>query len=423
MKSMATHHENSDIEQKLAPFLSANPEAKVIPTDDFPIIRTPWGDETIILRVTDDVESLIRSLNNLRLPPRFSAVWHLDSYDLEFVFAPLPNNDPLLGRSFLFRFNGKQYKCEYAQTTNAILQISSSSRPVQPPSDTNHRNLGNIEPFLRHEKRRKESGTSSNYAITSFYIRNLQCDEDDLVNLAKHLNFYMRYFDRRSPVILVHEAPIIQPTTEQPIQFPFGEFPHTLSGNQLDPYLLSLWESAANTTDIFRRFLYNFQIVEYAAFYYLRDELSRNIRQILGAPDLPSKLDHSTRQILDIMVEEKTPDEAKFNAVIQNYVDPSVIWNEVQPKATFFSQSTEFDGGCIISPLIQQDWSYDIFKSTWIPKLPDTLRKLRNGVVHSRELRQAKCILPSSHNNQLLRPWATAMSAIANQIIVHGNHK
>lgn len=408
-------------DNRLTQFLSLNPEVKLVPTDDFPIIREPWGDDSVVLRLNAESSELIKSLSSLRLLPRFSAVWHLNSKDIEFIYAPIPANDPLLQRTFVFRFAGNEYTCQFAKATNTVIDIAQSSRPSGPPSDTNYRNLGNIDTFLRREKRRQERRETTDFIVASFFIRNVQCEEDKLASLAKHLNFYMHYFDRRTPLIVIHESPIVEPSTERPIQFPFENFPQTISGSSVDPYLLSLWESSVNTTDTSRRFLYNFQIVEYAAFYYLRDGLSRNIKQVLASPDLPGKIEQASRQILDIMVEEKASDESKFNTVIQESVEPQMVWNEIQSKLRFFSVPTEFDGGCSIPALVAENWTLDIFKSSWLPKLPDSLRKLRNGLVHSRELRQAKCVLPTSHNLHLLRPWAALMSVIANQIIVYGN--
>jgi len=409
------------IEQKLAPFLATNPEAKIGPSDDHPIIRNAWGDESFVLRVKEGSDDLIRSLNNLRLPPRFSAIWHLDTNDMEFIFAPLSKNDPILSRTFIFRFDNHDYKCEFAEASKDIELIAAASRIVNPPTDTNHRNLGNIEPFVRYRKHQKEKGLNEDIVIASFYIRQLNCDEELLVNVTRHLNYYTRYFDRRTPIIIIHETPIISAATEQPIQFPFGDFPKTISGKSIDPYLLSLWESSVNTSDTFRKFLYSFQIIEYAAFYYLREDLSRNIKRVLNSPDLPCKLDSATKQILDIMVDEKTTDEAKFNIVVQNNIDHEIVWNELQSKLPFFTNATEFEGGCNIPALIQSNWTCEIFEKSWLPKLPDSLRKIRNGLVHSRELRQAKCILPTNKNNHLLRPWTALMSVMANQIIIHGN--
>lgn len=414
--------EPHEVQARLAPFLATNPEATLEPTDAFPIIKTPWGDRSFLLSIDAASDDLLRELNGLRFPPRFSALWHSDSHDLEFIYAFISPNHPTTNRSFILNHSGRQYVCEYSPASSAITTIAKAIMPVESLSDTNYRNLAPIQfNLMIRQSAHRVQPEEDRQTLYSFFVRNVELDEDALLILARHINFYMRYFDRATPIIAIHDAPIISPATEEPDRYPFGPFPPNISTRLIDPYQISLWEGATNTTDIIRRFLYNFQIVEYAAFYYLREELGRSLRRILRAPQLLANLDESVRQVLDTLVEDKATDESKFNAVFQATVDPAVIWAEIEPKLSFFTVPNEFDGGCVIPPLVPNQCTEEMFSGMWIPKLPDQLRKIRNALVHSREMRQAKCILPTSRNNHALRPWSTLMSTIANQVILNGN--
>lgn len=214
------------------------------------------------------------------------------------------------------------------------------------------------------------------------------------------------------PVKSVQVRKFERSKVENALIYPQGHFPTDIAGNDLDSFLLSLWESSVLSSDPYRRFLYSYQIVEYAAFYYLKDEIFRAIKRILVSPELPSTIDNASKQIPDIMVEEKANDEAKFNSVVQQCVNPSMIWKEIEPKLEFFSGSTDFDGGFSISPFVKKDWKFEDFKTAWTPKLPDTLRKIRNALVHAREQRQSKSLSPTSRNQHLLRSWVSLMSAV-----------
>ncbi len=160
-------------------------------------------------------------------------------------------------------------------------------------------------------------------------------------------------------------------------------------------------------------------MLEYAAFYYLREDILRSVRRILASPDAPSHRDDVARQILDIIVEDRTTDEAKIQAVFQQVVDPAALWREIERKLPLFSESTVFDGGFTLPPLVKAGWGLDDFKASWIPKLPDTFRKLRNALVHAREQRLAKCITPSIRNQRLLRPWVLLSEIATEQVITY----
>ncbi len=405
----------------LTEFFTRNPESTCVEEEGAYIIRKPWADDTIAVRVPKEAKSVLDALNSVRLPPRFTAIWHTDTGDLEFIYGPLPKDDQIRSRSFSFAFRGGSYKCEYRDASDRLALIGGAARPIGPSSGTEHRNISAIRTFSRLSRVASEAGKPLDFELTSFWVRAVGLPETDVPELARHLNFYMLYYDRESPRILVHEEPITRQRLERPVRYPRGPFPSNLSGRPLDPYLLTLWESAVTAPDPMRRFLYNYQILEYAAFYYLREEMSGAIRRILGAPDLTDRVTEASRQILDVIVDDRANEDAKIASVFQQSVDPANVWCEIEPKAAFFAAATEFDGGCSLPALIKPGWTLEDFKASWLPKLPDALRKLRNALVHAREQRQSKCIAPTTNNQHLLRPWAAVAAAISNELIVYGS--
>ena len=123
-------------------------------------------------------------------------------------------------------------------------------------------------------------------------------------------------------------------------------------------------------------------------------------------------------RLIECLTVVKMDDSAKLNAVISDWVDPKLIWKEVDFHRKFFSVDTVFDGGFTLAPLIRDTWTVDDFCTGWHPKLADSLRQLRNGVVHAREGRMARSIAPTASNSRLLWPWAHVAMAVADQIML-----
>lgn len=226
----------------LSPFAGRNPEATLELGEDAVLISRPWGDDSIVIRVAHEATVVVEALNNLRLPPRFSAIWHNDTNDLEFIFAPIRVDHPVRQRRFTFEFAGRALLCEYANASERLVPIANAFRPTGHASDTDLRNLHAVRNFQRVRKVVQESANPVEVELTSFWIRSCDVPETDLVELARHINFYTRYFDRQVPRILIHEKPV-KLAVERPERYPFGEFPATIAARRLDPYLITLWES------------------------------------------------------------------------------------------------------------------------------------------------------------------------------------
>ena len=52
----------------------------------------------------------------------------------------------------------------------------------------------------------------------------------------------------------------------------------------------------------------------------------------------------------------------------------------------------------------------------WMPKTFDLLTKIRNVLVHAREKRESKGILPTRHNEAILRRYIPLIRRIAEQL-------
>lgn len=204
-------------------------------------------------------------------------------------------------------------------------------------------------------------------------------------------------------------------------RFPLGEFPKTILGKVLDDFLLSLWDTAINAPDPIRRFLYSYQIFEYCAFYFLKEELELSVQKLLLDPNIQAKIPLVAHQLLDLIAEDRTTDDSKMNSLIEKVITPCHLWKEIQKNIDIFSNQTEFEGGVTLSPIINKNATEEAFEKEWHPKIIDQLRKLRNALVHAREKRSSKCIIPTAKNLQLLRPWSTLAISISSELMIYGN--
>lgn len=411
---MTTDHD--PIRIQLDTFLSNNPEAEYGKDEKGAVIKRPWGDTTIELRIPEKPEELVAALNKVILPPRFTAIWHSDSQDLEVIWTAVPVDAEIRARSFEFHFRDSCYACNFGDSSQRLLCIADASRPIGPANYTSHRNLGSFYSFVRRS--RKEGGSPPQGLPTSYWIRKIQWDENLVIELSHHLNFYMRYFDRRSPTVLVHED-IKDEGKENSLRYPFESFPAKIMSRNLDIYLLRLWESTITTTDPFLRFLYNYQILEYIAFYYIQDEILEKLKRILTAPETPCRPSVASTQILNAVVDSKMTDEQKIQAVIKELVDPEAVWKEIEPHLSYFSMETQFDGGLTIPPLVKSNWTFQDFKIMWAPHFSEALTKLRNALVHARERRMVGVIAPTKANSNRIRPWLGPITMAAMQAMVN----
>jgi hypothetical protein len=392
---------------RLADFFTHNPDADGQLVEGVLGIIRPWGDSTLGIRVTDNAQ-LIEALNNLYLPPRFSAVWHRDSHDLEFIAFRAPADRPFMGRKFTFCFGQREYQCEWSAASSRIVCLSDSVILMAAPTETHHRNLPFLPPLF--------DGAGD---PTSFWIHGVDWDEEQVVELARNLNFYMTYYDALSPAILVHELSGPASGIAIPQHLP-STFPETINGRALDPYLLLLWQQASGHQPAFLKFLYLYQILEYAAFYHLDEQTAAKVKRLLAAPDAMWKIDQTVHELLDAFAQYHATDEQKNGAVIRLTVPPEALWSDFQLDLPYFTAGVNFDGGLHLEPLLDTKWGLEDFTKAVFPsRIADYYRWIRNAIAHARERRQADVMLPTNRNAQLLQPWLRPLRTIAAHAMVY----
>ena len=137
-------------------FLDHNPEASLGGDTSSPVIDRPWGDPSLAIRLPWDValisESLRDALTNLYLPQRFSAVYHVDTRDLEFIYNKVSPDNPYRSRSFAFAFRSQNYSCAFADASQRLLALAEAIFPTNAMPYTYGR-CGRTDLVLDQERR------------------------------------------------------------------------------------------------------------------------------------------------------------------------------------------------------------------------------------------------------------------------------
>ena len=404
---------------KLQAFLSRNPEAAIKAGGREPSVSRPWGDESIEIPLRSDDEDLFEALNAVRLPPRFTAIWHEDTGELEVIYTVLTREDNLLERRFEFRYRGSRYDCGFGPSSPRLRGIARRARPSGSAPRSDFRNLLPYSRFEHTSEEHPDADYVTNGKPTSFWIRGIDCYDDDWIgDLVRNLNFHMSYFDRNTPTILIHEESVASDKMHDLHPPHTGYFPDTLSGQDIDQHLLILWESA-RIGDPFLRFIHYYQVLEYAGFYHVKDQVRREVEQAIAAPDAMSRPERVAQQILDAVSADRRTDEQKISAMIEECVEPHEMWEVLKESLAEFSEEVKLDGGFVLPALVSPSTSYEDFAKSWNRQFATALHQVRNALVHARESRQSTMIAPTTANHARLSPWLLPLSQTAARVMLY----
>jgi hypothetical protein len=417
-KSVASREARS--QSVLSEFVRVNPWSKVHVDAKGAKIELPWNDGSLELTIANVKRNReVECLNQLVLPERFNAIYHRDRKCVEFIFSHLFDaEEPMPSEEFTFRWRSHDYICHYGPASDRVLLLARIFRPVR-GSSSDYRHLSEVHDFQLQHRLPKEIRTFyESRKVVSFFVENVDSyNEEALIALAKHLNFYLSYFDRSSPQIdIMTIVPLHLPSKPSPKKPEI--VPPVISAVELDPFLLDL-NLAAKVGDTRLRILYYYQILEYAAFYWVEDSVKSSICRILQAPDLQSNLDNYFPKLIEALVPTRQNDEHKIKRVVESRVDPKAIWTEISSDLPYFSAEHIFEGGFRLEPLVSIDTTQEAFSKMWSPKVFEMTRMIRNSLVHARESRTEAVISPTVGNSRLLRPWIPVVRRMAELVTVY----
>lgn len=410
-------------QQEIQMFLTNNPASSIEEIAGIGLcVKNPWGDPSIALKVPENPGLLYEALNNLYLPDQYSLIYHLDTSEIEVIFTSLklsPVYDELKARKFDFIFEGVTYPCLYGPSSTRLLEIARHHVTLS-QSPTQSRNLSSYNQALDIEEAPDFIKSLFGEPI-SFWIKNVTWSNSDSVQtLIKNLNFFMAYFDTSTPRVLIHSLNGGSAILPQNTRYPFDSFPNEIIAHRIDDNLYQFWD-ATLSGDSIRKFLYNFQILEYAAVYYLDEDNKRAIRKLLITPDASSRMDSIIQSIIETLGSVKLYDSQKMEALLKKSVDGNIIWNEIQRRVEIFSTDMDFEGGFVSKALLKKSTKFDEFEINWAATFCNRIRDIRNALSHGKETRSGSVIFPSILNQDKLQVWLPLVSAAAKQVILNKN--
>ncbi|WP_149530670.1 hypothetical protein [Tardiphaga sp. P9-11] len=401
-------------------FFSANPLSKYsetiqtgdAPEKDFNVIEQPWGDDSLVLMVPDDAQAFADVLNQVILPPRFSAVWHIDTKDLEIIwtaFSPTDTIKEFSKRKFTFNFKNRDYTCEFGSSSERLLAIGRTALLVR-TSATSYRNLQSFT-MLDHEE------TELLGEPMSFWIRDIEWNEDAVLEFAYHLNFYMTYYDTKSPRIIIHAIPPEKTLTPQ-TRFSAGAFPATIRTKNVDVNLLHFW-LAARDGDAAQSFLFYYRILEYLSVYYLTASVRNALRKMLAKPNVLDDIPLVIENLITATAANRQEESQRMDLLLKDTVDAKLLWREIQNNLENYSSPTNFEGGFVLQSLITSKHTEEQFCQQGISTFANRIREVRNALSHGRDVKTAAVIAPTHRNFTLLQPWVDLICVAAGEAILY----
>ncbi len=413
------------VREDFALFMSRHP-AVTIDTmpNDLSSFENPWNDESVAIYIPHKVpsryESLRDALNSILLPERFSALYHIEENLLEVIWTAYKLPDQLsevVGRSFVFNYNGVVHKCYFSNSSAELISVG-REMIIAGFSDTGHRNLKSFEALLdpNSDEESLDPGRELDQPLSFFITDFGNPESDEAVKLVQHLNFYLKYFDSRSPLVRVHEVePAVRYSDRS--RYVDGVFPPGINAQPLNQTLISFWLGAASG-DASRRFLNYFRIIEYVSFYYVDASARAKIARMLANPNSSPDISMITDQTIEILRENKADDYARFKATVLDLVKERHIVREVANNESYFSSEIEFEGGFKLKPFVASKnpcsigpHGMDLFVTV--------VRDIRNALSHGRDQKTGQVILPTSKNLNNLQPWVELIATAAAEVVLY----
>ena len=413
------------VEAYLSDFVENNPHAKITSNKTSLTVQKPWGADDVSLKFPIKDHQFLKVLNGLTINPRFDAIIHNDSNTIE-VFAGYFQKDerfnPILDRQFTFHFDGVACDCTFAEPTKHCLELAKRSEHT--PRNYMQATATQLDMYKDAQNLENLPEAASQYFETrvarNFFVKlNKPVAEVCLDQLMRHLNFMMDYYDRRTPEVHIRtDDSGNQMADKTSIRFVEDEFPKELVVTPKDEIVLQLLEVARHSPPR-HGFVYYYQVLEYVGHYYVDDKIKKELRLILRDPTIVNCDDRKLGEMFSLLTERHRDDKQKMAQMIKECVNSKLIWNEIANDMEFFAKPHEFDGGFTLDAIVSQNQTYESWETKGMQTLFEQLRGVRNCLVHAREKRENKVVLPTTSNNARIRHLIPVISRIASQIAIN----
>ena len=376
-------------------------------------IIAPWNDETVNIEIENNAEN-IDSLKNIKLDPRLSAIYHFKEHKIEFIFAGVDNTSYFLNYKTDFVYKGQIYKTFYDSPSDVLVLLAKGLIKNE-AGNTNLRNLALVKEAIEEN--------APNIKIVSYYITTDNFNED-LVSIAKHINLYMHFYDKKAPHIIFHDT-----IDASRIEYDKSVTPQKISMTNIEDIILDLLYTVNCTQNIRLKYLLTYQVLEYYAYYYLDAEQKSSIESVIRNPDFLDRSSYYSNVLIDkIRDYANTDDKSRLKKLVAHYITLEDIVGEIKKYLPMLMKDIQFKGGFVLSAITSfnkteaeanfttYEKQFETKQKAILNELVDKCDKIRNVIVHVREHRENKVIYPTPSNHEKLIPYLVILQKIAELI-------
>lgn len=400
--------------ERIKDFITNNNYIKANNDEDKLIIYNCWNDFSFYLEYSN--EDNLDFLKNILLPCDLFAIFHKDNNLYEFIFLPVTEKYEL---DIQYIFCGNSYRLYYDRPTESFEKIATHAK-LADNADINERSYG----LLRYSRyyRHRPDNEQEQIIPTNFFIEgdfsNIPYEKH--IELFRHVNFMLSYYDRNSPFILLFnndEYSICD--IKIPCKSNSEGFPSIINSNAYNSTLLELMEAAKNTNSYRLKYIFYFQVLEYCSYYYIENNLKRQITNIIKSPDIINSNKYSNR-IIEIFSDyfKSNKDEKRMERLLSDLCSFEDIKDEIKTNSRFFIEDINFDGGFSVKGMFKDESEIDNASQIIIPTIRKNIESIRNVLVHARESRENSEIKPTQKNIELLKPYLYLLRRIAETVII-----
>jgi hypothetical protein len=394
-----------------------NPGLEIEQNEEGYRVVNPWFDESVNFAFKK--RQNLTQIANVKFPEELVAIFHKDKQLLEFIFAPIEKEEFELNRKDKFNFQGVEFSCYYSEQTKALELLSKSFVIGSTDTESGHRNL----PVFRNFYRKNDIYQKffKNAEPLSYFVQgDFKKICNNFVLLSKTLNFYRFYFKRTAPQILILKKKVKKQKYTQPCYSKKQPFPRIINAKEINPTLLEIFGVARETSNIRLKFIFYYQILEFASYYYLNNKVQNKLSSLLKQPDVSSNAAEYSKKVIEELKDHFSvrDDSSKLESTITDYCSIEDIKAEIECNYEYFSEDIEFDGGLSIPKILKNKDGIACLTDGDIVKVKKNIEKIRNVLVHLRESRENKVILPTAHNNNLLIPYLYIIKRIAEKVAI-----
>jgi hypothetical protein len=401
-----------------------NPSIEIKEETEHVNIEHLWTDDTFMLRYSKETD--FTELIDIDLPNELNAIFHKTTQTLELIYALLPEKNLHLSRKTTFFYKGLEFTTEFKEPSNQLIFIAKGFKELEVSGESNHRNLRQFRDFYREDQQTSQMkiyfGDKKPFCF--FITGDFKKIKNEFIPFCKHLNIYMRFFDRKAPTISIIN---VEPKIEDykiPCKTNEISYPEAIATNEIDQVALDLLHIANETGNPRLKYLFHYQVLEYFAYYYLDEELKRKLSNLLKSPDILHNYGNYSKIIIEELKDytNNTSDKQKLTKLIADYLTVEDIKSEIKCNLKYFTNDIEFDGHFKLPALITDDKIFDKIYSEaketkdkkkekerlrqeLVNSIADRIERIRNVLVHIRESRENKVIYPTRNNNRKLLPY------------------